>query len=86
MPPAIAFPESLSTTARLQLMVHFTLRRAIPRRATRITVHLDSVSAKLRDLLRCITGSVQTAWMMMVALKSSGADPSPSCPITQKPC
>jgi len=42
----------------------FTLRRAIPRRATRTIMHLDSVSAELRDRLRCIIGSLQTAWMM----------------------
>jgi len=45
-------------------MIHLTVRRAIPRRATRTTVHLDSVSAKPRDLPRCITGSLQTAWMI----------------------
>jgi hypothetical protein len=43
-------------TARLQLMIDFTLRRAIPRQATRTTMHLDSVSAKLRDRLRWIIG------------------------------
>jgi len=41
----------------------------------RTTAHLEPVSAKPRDLPRCILGALQIA-RSWAALKSSGADPS----------
>ena len=53
----------VSLTARLQLMIHFTLRSAIPR-LTRELLCISIQYAKPRDRLRCLIGSLQTAWMM----------------------
>jgi hypothetical protein len=58
--------------------VHSTLATRHPEASHATIVHLDSVSAKLRDLLRRIIGFITNCLNDWVAQESSGADPSPS--------